>query len=87
MARPHPRHAILPITRQPSGEAPGDAASPRSPSMAVFWPRSLQQCIVFVAVAGFLLFMAGFISLFGLALIAGVASFVETIFYRIFADG
>ena len=78
-SKPQPRH-VLPLHRQGSE---GDGLPSPHTRLDSFRPRSAQQWVIFVAVAGFLLFMLCFVALFGLALLAGVASFVEVMLTRL----
>ena len=83
MNKPQPRH-VLPLFRQGSAEADGSVSPHGSSRMESFRPRTAQQWVIFLAVAGFLLFMLSFVALFGLALVGAVASLVEVMLTRIF---
>ena len=48
----------------------------------VFHPRTPSQWVVFLVASCFLLFIMGFVVLFGLALLMAVVSLIENIFTR-----
>ena len=79
-SKPLPRH-VLPVHCTRSAEADG-LPSPHA-RLDSFRPRNTQQWIIFLAVAASLLFMLAFVGLFGLALLAGAATFVEMFLARL----
>lgn len=86
MNKLQPRSA-LPLFHNGPGDPDSSAGgSPLSAARAdAFRPRTLQQWVIFLAVAAFLLFMASFVCLFGLSLLAALASFIEMLYFRLTA--
>lgn len=58
------------------------AAHPARGRFGIFHPRTPSQWIVFIVASCFLLFLLGFVVLFGLALLMAVVSLIENIFMR-----